>query len=116
MPIDNLIEYNDNYSDTSESLWQFERDESPVTNAGNPDNVSLDNSLSFKYISSFFKTLTDDDSGVFKNVKIAIPLKYLSNFGISLEMPLINCKFHLELDWTKICLILLGAKIAFNNN
>ena len=55
MPIYNLIEYNDNYSDTSESLWQFERDESPVTNAGNPDNVSLDNSLSFKYISSFLK-------------------------------------------------------------
>ena len=55
MPIYNLIEYNDNYSDTSESLWQFERDESPVTNAGNPDNISLDNSLSFKYISSFLK-------------------------------------------------------------
>ena len=36
----NLIEYNDNYSDTSESLWQFKRDESPATNAGNPDNVS----------------------------------------------------------------------------
>ena len=26
MPVYNLIEYSDNYSDTSESLWQFERD------------------------------------------------------------------------------------------
>ena len=36
-----------------------------------------------------------------KNAKIAVPLKYLSNFWISLEMPLINCKIHLELNWTE---------------
>ena len=27
-----------------------------------------------------------------KNAKIVVPLKYLSNFWRSLEMPLINCK------------------------
>ena len=27
MPMYNLIEYSDHYSDTSGSLWQFERDE-----------------------------------------------------------------------------------------
>ena len=53
MPMYNLIEYSDNYSDTSGSLWQFKRDESPVTNGGNPENVSVDNSSSFKYKSSF---------------------------------------------------------------
>ena len=53
MPMYNLIEYSDNYSDTLGSLWQFKRDESPVTNTGNPDNVSVDNSSSFKYKSSF---------------------------------------------------------------
>ena len=53
MPIYSLIEYSDNYSDTLGSLWQFKRDESPVTNAGNPDNVSVDNSSSFKYKPSF---------------------------------------------------------------
>ena len=37
MPLFNFIEYSDNYSDTCEGLWQFERDESSVTNAGNPD-------------------------------------------------------------------------------
>ena len=31
------------------------------------------------------------------NVKIVVPLKYLSNFFRSLEMPLINCKINLEL-------------------
>ena len=92
----NLTEYSDNYSDTSGSLWQFKRDESPVTNAGNLDNVSTNNSISFKYKSRFLKTLEDVDNGVFKNIKIAVLLKYLSNFGRSLEMPLINCKIHLE--------------------
>ena len=43
MPMYNLIEYSDNYSDTSENLWQFKRDKSPVNN-GNPDNVSVYNS------------------------------------------------------------------------
>ena len=37
----NLLEYNDNYSDTSGSFWQFKRDEPPVNNAtlGVDDNV-----------------------------------------------------------------------------
>ena len=48
MAMYNLIEYNDNYSYTSGSLWQFKRDESPVTNDHNPDNVNTNNSLSFE--------------------------------------------------------------------
>ena len=35
---------------------------------------------------------------VCRNVRIAVPLKYLSNFFRSLEMPLVNCKIHLELN------------------
>ena len=34
-----------------------------------------------------------------KITKIVVSLKYLSNFWRSLEMPLINCKIHLELNW-----------------
>ena len=49
MPMYNLIEYSDNYNDSSGSLWQFKRDESPMNNAGNPLNVALDNTTSFKY-------------------------------------------------------------------
>ena len=114
MPMNNLIEYSDNYSDTTEvSLWQFKRDESPVTNAGNSDNISTTNSTSFKYKSRFFKLLTSADNGVFNNVKIAVPLKYLSNFWRSLEMPLINCKIHLELNWSKDCVMLTIADTTF---
>ena len=59
------------------------------------------------------KPLTAADNGVFKNVKIAIPLKYLSNFWRSLEMPLINCKIHLELNWTKDCVMPTIADTTF---
>ena len=59
------------------------------------------------------KPLTAADNGVFKNVKIAIPLKYLSNFWRSLEMPLINCKIHLELNWTKDCVMSTIADTTF---
>ena len=48
----NLIEYSDNYADSSGSLWQFKRDEQNMTNAGNPDNVTTNGSFSFKYKSS----------------------------------------------------------------
>ena len=101
----NLIEYSDNYSDTSGSLWQFKRDEQNINNGNIPVDVNSTNSISSKYKSSFFETLEDDDNGIFKNVKIAVPLKYLSNFWRSLEMPLINCKIHLELNWAKNCVM-----------
>ena len=87
----NLIEYGDNYSDTSESLWQFKRDEIE----GDVDltvdgNHIPNNSLSFKYKSS----LITNRNGV----KIAVPLRYLSSFWRSLEMPLINSKVALSLS------------------
>ena len=40
-----------------------------------------------------------------KNTKIVVPLKYLSNFWRSLEMPLINCKIHIELNWIEDCIL-----------
>ena len=57
----------------------------------------------FKYKSSFLGNPAAD--GAFKNVKKAVPLKYLIYFWSSLEMPLINCKIHLELNWTKNCVM-----------
>ena len=47
-PMYNLIEYSTNYADSSRSLYQFKRDESPLNDdAGNLSNVALDNSTSF---------------------------------------------------------------------
>ena len=47
------------------------------------------------------KPLEDDDNGLFKNIKIAVSLRYLSYFWRYLEMLLINYKFHPELNWNK---------------
>ena len=93
MPMYNLIEYSDNYSDTSGSLWDFKRDE-----MDNNANVTNDNNASsFIYKASLIgKTETN---GTKKGVKIAVPLKYLSYFWRSLEIPLINCKIVLSLKW-----------------
>ena len=114
MPMYNLVEYSYNYSDTSGSLWQFKRDESPVTNAGDLDNVSTTNSTCFKYKSSFIKEFTAvNNNRAFENVKTAVLLNYLSNFWRSLEMPLINCKIHLELNWTKDCVMSAIADTIF---
>ena len=103
MPMCNLIQYSDNYSDTSGSLWQFKRDEQPKENNGEISDVSTDNSSSFKYKSDFIGTIPN--GGRKNGVKIAVPLKYLSNFWRSLEMPLINCKVELPLSQNKNCIL-----------
>ena len=48
MPIYNLIEYSNNYSDTSGSLWQFKRDEQTINKNGGFINLTTENSSSFK--------------------------------------------------------------------
>ena len=59
MPMYNLIEYSDHYADSSGNLYQFKIDESPINDAGNPNNVALDNSASFKYKTSSLGKATD---------------------------------------------------------
>ena len=61
MPMYNLIECSDNYSDSSGSLYQFKRDEFPMNNDGNHLNVALNNSSSFKYKASLLGKATDAD-------------------------------------------------------
>ena len=77
-----------------------------MKNAGNPGYVSTDNLSSFKYKSTILKELiAGSGNGVLKNARIVVPLKYLSNLWWSLKIPLIKCKVHLELNWTKNCVI-----------
>ena len=99
----NLIEYSDNYSDTSGSLWNFKRDEiinnADVTNDNNPP--------SFKYKANLIGNTEND--GTKNGVKIAIPLKYSSNFWRTLEMPLINCKIEFSLKWIENCMLITAT-------
>ena len=94
MSMYNLIEYSDNYSKTSGSLWQYYKDD--------PNN-NLADSESFKSkIKITGKTPADGNT---KDVEIMVPLKYLSNFWRTLEMPLINYEVNLILTWSKDCVI-----------
>ena len=94
MPMYNVIEYSDNYAKTTGSLWQYFRDE---------PNHDIEDSESFKSkIKITGETLDDDNE---KDVEIMVPLKYLSNFWRTLEMPLINCEFNLILTWSSTCVI-----------
>ena len=110
MTIYNLIEYSDDYSDTSGSLWQFKRDE--ITN--NADVANDNNAPSFKYKASLIGNT--GDHGTKNGVKIAVPLKFLSNFYKSLEMPLVNCKVELSLKWYERCLLTAATTATFKIN
>ena len=63
---------------------------------GNPADVNTAISTSFKHKSSILENSAAN--GVLRNTKVVVPLKYLGNFWRSLEMPLINCKVHLQLN------------------
>ena len=103
MPMCNLIEYSDNYQDSSATLYQYKRDEPPE---GDPiPNLAVDNSSSFKYKVELLGNPVLDGAIAKRNVKVVVPLKYLSNFFRSLEMSLSNCKINLNLTWKKMCII-----------
>ena len=48
---------------------------------------------------------TNDDREI-NGIEIMVPLKYLSNFSRTLEMPLINCEIELILNWTRNSVII----------
>ena len=94
MPMYNLIKYSDNYSMTSGSLWQYYKD---IPNG----NLARSESLKYK-VKITGKT---PNNGNTKDLEIIVPLKYLSNFLRTLEIPLINCEVNLILTWSKHCVI-----------
>ena len=107
MPMYNLIEYSDNYQDSSATLYQYKRDEPPEANA--IDDLTVDKSNSFKYKVSLLGNPVVARNIAKRSVKVVVPLKYLSNFFRSLEMPLINCKIKLNLTWKKECVLSTDA-------
>ena len=102
MAMYNLIEYSDNYQDSSASLYQYKRDEPPDDIE---ENLGQDNSTSFNYKAKLLGNPVVANNIARRNVKAVVPLKYLSNFFRSLEMSLINCKIKLNLTWKKECVL-----------
>ena len=104
MPMYNLLEYSDNYQNSTGSFYQFKRDEPQDNNT----NVGK-NTTSLVYKSRLIK---GTDNNNVNNVKLVVPLKYVSNFFRSLELPLVNCKIDLELTWHKDDCMISSANAA----
>ena len=111
MPMYNLIEYSDNYSKTSGSLWQYCKEIPAINNDGNVvdfDGANATDSFNFK-TKITGQTAADNKNGNIAgrvNIEIMVPLKYLNNSWITLKMPLINCEIELILDWSENCVII----------
>ena len=108
MPMYNLIEYSDNYAKTTGSLWQYCKDIPARDNNNLIEGftaANLTDSFNFKA-----KITGRTGNGGTKDVEIIVPLKNLSNFWRTLEMPLINCEVNLILTWSSTCVL------VFTNN
>ena len=91
----NLLEHSDNYAKTSGNLWQYCKDIPAVDNYNAIVNFTENNLTdSFNFKVKMTGQTGDDRT---KNVEIMVPLKYLSNFWRTLEMPLINGEINLIL-------------------
>ena len=89
MPMHNLIEYSDNYSKQSRGLLQYYRDD---------HNDNIVDSKSFKFKVKIKGKIPE--AGNRKDIEIIVPLKCLSNFWRTLEMPLTSSKINLILTWS----------------
>ena len=87
MPMCKFIEYSKNYSRTTGILWNYYRDK-PNSAAVGDTNYSIRGSKSFDYKTSVTRRLEGNNTE--KEVKIVVPLNYLSTFWKTLDIPLIN--------------------------
>ena len=105
IPMYNLLEYSKSYRKTTGGLWNYYRDEpnSGIGGRNNNVNYSIKDSKSFDYKTSITGKLEGIDRT--KDVEIVGPLKYLSNFWRTPDMPLINSELNLILTWTENCVL-----------
>ena len=72
MPMYNLIEYSDNYQDSSATLYQYKRDEPPEDNAIADLTVNISSSLKYKVKLLGNPEVANNIARI--NVKIVVPL------------------------------------------
>ena len=88
MSMYNLIEYNDNYSKTSRSLWQYCKDILAVNKNSNIVGFSGANATGSLNFKTKITSQTDNNRRI-DNVEIMVPLKYLSNLKLIVKVILI---------------------------
>ena len=97
-------------------MWNYYRDEpnSGVGGHNNNVNYSIKDSKSCDYKTNITGKLEGINKT--KDVEIVVPLKYLSNFWRTLNMPLINCEINLILTWSENCVLTSKATRDANPN
>ena len=114
MPMYHLIEYSNNYSKISASLWQYCKDIPGIDKNGNIIEFNGANATdSFNFKAKITGQI--DNNGRIDNPEIMAPLKYLSTFRRTFEMPLINSEINLILTWPANCVIIY-TNVANQNN
>ena len=91
MSMYNLLEYSKNNRKTTGSLQNYYRDE-PNSGINNAITYSIMDSKSFDYKVNFIEDGVTHDNLTKNDVKIVVPLKHLSRFWRSLNIPLLNCE------------------------
>ena len=89
-------------------MWNYYRDE-PNSGVNNGITYSISGSKSFDYKANFIEDGVTHNNLTKDDVKIAVPLKYFSNFWRSLNIPLINCEIELILTGFKNCVLISKA-------
>ena len=103
MPLYNLPYNSKNYRKTTGSLWNYYRDE-PNSGAEGNINYSIKDSEPFNYKTGIAGKLQNNEDEL-ENIKIVVPLKYLSKFFRNLDIQLINSEVSLDLKWSKNCVL-----------
>ena len=93
-------------------MWQYCKEIPAVNNVGNIVDFDGANATDLFNFKTKITGKTNDDGII--DVEIVVPLKYLSNFWRTLEMPLINCEVELILTWSASCVVIY-TKIANQN-
>ena len=83
-------------------MWNYYRNE-PNSRAVGDRNYSIRGSKSFDYKTSITGKFQGNNAE--KEVENVEPLKHLSNFWRTLDMPLNNCEINLILTWSENCVI-----------
>ena len=112
MSMYNLLEYSKNYRKTTGSLWNYYEDEPNSDTDANNITHSILNSKSFDYKANFIEDGITQNNLTKNDVKIVVPLKHLSNFWRSLNIPLINCEINWFWHGLKIVLISKATREA----
>ena len=91
-----MLEYTKNYSNTAGRFWNCCRDEPNSGIGGEDNNINyfIQDSKSFDYKTSITGKLENNNTEI-ENAEVVVPLKHVSHFRKTLDMPFINFKINL---------------------